>query len=219
MKKICVLLLCLLLTACTYNEYDISKLDDIFIDNTSNDIKANNYTKYIEYYLPSDINEDECNQLSYSFNIEDDKIIMNINISDIFNDEYYDEAILTDEGFFDEDKLIYSKQGEFININNEDIKYLFKAYGYDDKCLLYMVSGEVTIYGYCVKDRIVLLSNKIYQLAKGCNVHNDKIIADFSSKNVIDYNKSPVNLFEPLFPTDGRVDDMMVDTDIEVTQE
>ena len=50
------------------------------------------------------------------------------------------------------------------------------------------------------------------QVATNCDVKDDMVIADYSTKDIIDYEKSTVNLFEQSFPQEGRVEDMMIDT-------
>jgi len=195
-----------------------SQLDAVFENTIQDKVRANNYTDYIEYYLPSDVNELDASKLSYVFEVEENKVIMNINVSHIINSEYYNSDELKDEGYFDETKLIYSTSGSFKNLNNEDIDYFFKAYQYDNYCLLYLLSDEVELYGYTEADKSGLVTSKMLELAEGCNVKNDLVIAEFSNKDVIDYEKSPVNLFDNVFPVDGRIDDMMIDKPSEVSE-
>lgn len=210
MKKLLLVIIVLLLCGCQ-NTIDIkTQLDNAFATEQEPASRANNYTNYIEYYLAGDVNEESNDELSFGFSSYDCKFILNINVSNIINKEYYGNLTLVDEGFFDENKLIYERAGVIKNLNSETLNYVFKAYQYDNSCLMHLMSDEVNIYGSGAIDKGELLASKMLQLAKGNNVHNDKIIADFSSKDVIDYQKTTVNLFENIKPISGRVEDMKV---------
>ena len=218
MKKVLVLLISLLLCGCANTNSMESQLDSVFNNEENIKVRVNNYTNYIEYYLPSDVNEENSEPLSYVFSIDDGKLVMNINISNILNKDYYKQTVLTDEGFFDESKLFYSKAGEYLNNNKQNIRYFFKAYDYDDECLLYFVSDNVNFYGYCDYDKASLMASKILQIAKACNVHEDRVLNDFSTTDVIDYQRSTIDLFEKTLPKDGPVDEFIIETNKQVSE-
>ena len=208
-KRIIVLLLSVLLCACANTNSIEKQLDDVFSSSEINKVRVNNYTNYIEYYLPSDVNEENSEPLSFVFSLDDCKLVMNVNIPNILNKEYYNETQLNDEGFFDENKLIYSNQGDYLN-DGKTTRYFFKTYQYEDECLLYFVSDDVNFYGYGPLDKVSLLASKILQMAKAVNVHTDRVIADFSTADVIDYQRSTINLFEKTLPKDGPVDEFII---------
>lgn len=213
MKKILVCLLAMLLCACA-NSNDIkTELDKVFVDDiNTNNVRANNYTTYIEYYVPSDINEESAEALSYVFNVDGEKFIMNINISSILNTEYKQGNALIDDGFFNKDNLIYTHEGTFNNLNGNSISYFSNVYSKDNECIIYIVTSEVNMYGLCPIEKVDMLSKKMLQIAVCNNVHRNRIIEDFSKKDVIDYQKNAVNLFEKTYPESGRVEDLMIDT-------
>lgn len=218
MKKIVLLLLSLVLVGCAQvNDINV-QLDDVFADENATNVRANNYTEYIEYYMPSDVNELDANKTSYVFYVDDCKFIMNINVSHIINSEYYGEEQLIDEGYYDNDKLIYEHNGSFKNLNDEDINYFFKAYQYEDKYLLYLLTSEVELHGYSYANNIGLITRKMFMMAKANNVKNDIVINNFSNKDIIDYQKSTVNLFDSIFPVDGRIDDLMINQSSDVSE-
>lgn len=218
MEKIFVLLICLMLCACS-NIGDVnSQLESVFNKDLTFNHRINNYTNYIEYFVPSDVNEQEVGPLSFSFDGDGFGFIMNINVTSIINKEYYNNLSLNDEGFFDENKLIYNRTGSFNNIDNKIVDYFIKTYQYDDECLVYFVTNELNFYGHAKEDKVGLLVNKIIQMTGTCVVNNDKVLEDFSSINVIDYEKKAVNLFESIYPVEGRIEDLMVDSDSKVPE-
>lgn len=209
MKRLLVITLTLFLCSCGKTINIDKELNDVFLNNNYAMTKANNYSDYINYYLPSDINEIDSEDLSYTFDIDNCKLIMNINLSYIFNKYYYNDSSLQNEGFFDEDKLIYSREGEILDIKFSKIPYFFKVYRFDNECILYLTTSELTLYGYCHYSKIKLLAEKMLQMVKYSWVNTDKVISDYSTKDIIEYNKNIVNLFEQNFPKDGSVEDII----------
>ena len=219
MKKILLILVSIVLCACSNVVSLANELDKVFVSDYKSLNRANNYAKYIEYYSPSDVNEDGADDFSYTFEIDNCKIIMNINIASILNKNDYSMTSLNDDGFFDNEKLVYEHSDCYTNINNEKIDFFIKIYKYDQQCLAYLASSEVILYGYCPIGNEALLASKMLQIAAGANVNSSEVIKDFSNKDVIDYQRKTVNLFESIYPVDGRVEDMIVGYEAEVPEE
>ena len=213
LKRLCLVLLCLLLCACQNTRgFKDDKLDSILSDETRLNVRQNNYTDYIDYYLPSDVQEDESSKLAYSFICDSSKLVMNVNIADIINNKYHHDYVLTDEGFFDESKLVYEKKGSYTSYAYENMPFIYKLYEYENKYVAYFSNTNINIYGLVNSQDVEFVTDRIYTIAKGCDVDRDLIIVNYSSKDVIDYHKSQVNLFESSFPTEGRIDDLMIDS-------
>lgn len=220
MKFLKVLLVLFLLTGCEniYDQvlkpYDLSgELDKIFLDTSKSAALINNYSTYMDFYLPYELNEYSSDKISNVYALNNGKIIMNINISAIINGTYYNE------GFFDSDKLIYEHEGYFTNENDRREKYLFNLYRYDEQYLLYFVSKDVNFYGYTCLNEVVLMARKILDVAKSVSVAEDAIVSTYSNSAVIDYRKSYVDLFKTIMPVAGRIDDLMVDENSQVSDE
>lgn len=210
MKKVLVFIICLLLVSCANNGDFSVLLNEIF--NSDNDnilIRTNNYGQYIDYYLPSDVQQYHGDHLSNTFTYNGSKIIMDVNISAIINSKYYKDVKIADEGFFNDNELIYSIQGTYPK-DEKDIQYFYHIYQHYDNYLGYFVSDELIFYTYMVYEDIIPVSSRIFLMAKGVNVKNEQIIANYSSKDVIDYQKKQVNLFETVMPVNGVVEDFMI---------
>lgn len=211
MKKLILLLLITLLSSCASEKVSFEKVDEIF-KNTGNYVELgfNNYTKYIDYYQPSDLFENESDFLSYSFKYNNSSIVMNVNIAGVIADELYD-GNLFNEGFFDKNTLVYSKSGEYLNVDGNNVPFKYYIYDYKDKYLLYFYSQDLIIYSYCNVADVENISMKILYLAKDSSIDKEAILADFSNKDIIDYHRKQVDLFETTLPVNGRVDELMVD--------
>ena len=211
MKKVMLFLLCLMLSACTNTIVSDNNFDTVFA-NENNELKVrhNNYTNYIDYYLPSDMKELQSDELSYVFMFNHSRMIMDLNISGIINNRYYSDVSLANEGFFDNSKQIYTRSSSYLNEEDKPTEYLFSVYEYDDEYLLYLISSDLVFYGYADKQDLIPLSSKMLLMARTAAVKNSDIIANFSSKEVIDYEKKQVNLFEVIMPVNGQINEFLV---------
>ena len=138
---------------------------------------------------------------------------MDINISGIINERYYDELPLETEGFFDESKLFYRKEGTYKDNEGNDREYIFRVYEYDEEYLLHFLTKDLVFYGYGERNDLIPLASRIFLIARGADVRTSAVLADFSTIDVIDYHKKQVNLFETIMPVNGSINDFLLETD------
>lgn len=213
MKKILILLLCLLLSSCSLlNTLDITNLEDVFSrDQEYLKIRRNEYSDYYEYYLPSDMVIYSYESLSSVMQYNDSKIIANINISGILNNRYYGDSMIQNEGYFDSSKLVFQKESFLLNMDEEEVEYKAYVYDYGDKYFVYLISKDITIYSYANRNDIVPVCSRLLLFMKSVSVNETYIMEDFSNRDVIELEKKQLNLFETVRPVNGVVNDMMVD--------
>ena len=211
MKKILILLLCLTMFGCAHKADIISRLDEVFAsDGVKSSFPKNNYSRYIDYYVPSDVYQTDVDTLSITCDYNNAKLIMNVNVSGIISSKYYPETVFLDEGLFDQNRLIYQHTSEYLDDNDEHSVYQYMVYEYDDHYLTHFLSRDLVFYGYCDEYDLVNLSSKILQMAKSAKVKNDDVITVYSSKDVIDFEKKQVNLFETIMPVNGNINDFLI---------
>lgn len=212
MKKLIIILLVLFLSGCsTYLDLDAS-LDEAFSKEKTNlDIRDNCVVTYYDYFLPNDLVEYDYKDNVLLLGFNNSNIILNLNIPSIINDEYYKDYVAKDEGFFDEDKLVYSHIGTYTDLRNREQDYFFRLYQYDGRYLLHLMSMTVNIYSSCNKYDVEPIASKMLLLARTIKVDYDDVIADYSTKEVIDYEKKQVNLFDLVVPVNGKVEELLID--------
>ena len=213
-------MLCVMLCSCTDMDQDVSSLDQVFLsENEAMTIRRNNYTDYIDYYLPGDTSELNSSDLSFVFQYNHSRIIMDVNISGIVNERYYPDVPLSDEGFFDDGKLVYSRNSVYLNGEGENEEYLFHVHAYDQEYLICLVSRELILYGYADREDLIPVSSRMLLMARSAAVRSEEIVTAFSSKEVIDYEKQQVNLFETIMPVNGQINDFLIGNDVEDGQD
>ena len=211
MKRFILFLVCILLCGCAPVQDLNASLDEAFSFEMSRDkIRRNNYSKYIDYYLPSDTSEFEGSDLSGCFVYDRSRFIMDVNVSGIINDKYYPELDQVDEGFFDKDKLVYTRSSSYIDVDGNVHDFLYRVYDYDDRYLTYFLSNDLIFYGYALEEDLVGLSSRILLMAKGAEVRKSDVVANYSLRDEIDFEKQQVNLFETIMPVNGNVNEFLI---------
>lgn len=211
--------LCVILCSCAVHNDLKQELDDVFAQTSETEkIRHNNFTRYVDYYLPSDVSEETADSLSSVMMYSRSRIIMDVNISGIINERYYEKLPLAEEGFFDNSRIFYAKEGTYKDDEGIDKEYIFRIYEYDGEYLLHFLSKDLIFYAYGERNDLIPLTSRIYLIARGAEVRTASVLADFSTIDVIDYHKKQVNLFETVMPVNGSISDFMVEdneTDME----
>lgn len=171
--------------------------------------RVNNLTQYINYYLPSDCAETDFNDTTITFKYNDSIILYNINIADIINSHYFNEDLMKDEGFFNEDYLFLQHEGSFIDKNDEFIDYDLRVYKVDNDYIISFKTLRDVMYGYSTPGDVVEVIRKMIVFTKLLNVNEDMVISSFSDKDVIDYQKKQINLFDYVVPVNGYLTDLI----------
>ena len=212
MKKLLFFLLCLILVGCANNKDYVSSLDEVFSSaEKPMIIRANNYGNYYDYYIPSDTSEFNSGPLYSLLEYDNSRFLMDVNIAGIVSQRYYPDNTLAEEGFFDDSKQVYEKRGVYVNSEDDTLDYIYKLFQYEDCYLACLRSRDLIFYAYISEDDIVPVTSRMLLMAKGVHVKEEEVIADYSLKDVIDYEKKQVNLFETIMPVNGNINDFMVD--------
>ena len=144
---------------------------------------------------------------------------MDVNISGIINDRYYEDLPLAEEGFFDDSRLFYTKEGTYKDYEGNDKEYIFRIYEYDEDYLLHFLTKDLIFYAYGEEKDLIPVTSRIYLIARGAEVRSSAVLADFSTIDVIDYHKKQVNLFETIMPVNGSINDFMLENEEPETED
>lgn len=216
MKKLILLVLLLVLCGCSAENVDIKNgLDKLCSkDMESVNYYPNNYTDLMEYYIPSDLQEIDANDYSVQLRYNDSLLVMNVNIAGVITNKYY-ESTKKNESLFDANKLYYQKNGTYIDSDSRSFIYNLNIYSYENIYLVEFSSKNIKIYGYSNARDLVPMCSRMFVLVKGALVREDTIIANYSSKEVIDYQKKQIDLFESILPVNGRIDELLVKEEVQ----
>ena len=208
MKKYLICILLVLLCGCSSNSSLDESLDSLLnnVDSISTN-RPNNTLVYYSYYLPSDMGQedgDDCVILSFL----DSKIIMSLNVKEIINNKYYQSSYMQGSALFNQDYLIYTKQGSYSTLSNQSKDYIYRLYKINESYVIELETSDLSFLAYGdsnIKD----LSRHLFIIAKSVNVDTDLLISAYSSKSVVDYQKKQIDLFDSIKPTTGSLSDLL----------
>lgn len=210
MKRLFVVLLLVMMCGCASNKDINTELDSLLSDTSK--IVSNhpdNSLKYYDYYLPSDMGEISFDQESLVLSYLDNKIVVNININDIVNNKYYHEQYLTNSSLLDQNKLVYSKSGKYLTIKDIERDYILNLYQNNDYYVIELITSDLT-YITSSKAYIKDIVKHLFTIAKSVDLDEELIIADYSDKNIVDYKKKQIDLFDSTRPTSGDLSEMLI---------
>ena len=218
------MLIVFLLSACTSQQISEDNLTAA-LDNALNNIdtrynfRTNNKSTYFSYYLPSDCQEMENSENASIIYFLNSKIVMNVNIPSIINNKFYKDSVFDDEGFFNKDNVIYFKDGVFSKNNGVTSRFFIKVYKDNDVYLIQLKTNELNFYANTNINEIIEVINHMFLMAKTVEVDNASIIAHYSAKEVIDYEKKQIDLFDYVNPSEGYLTDLINSSNGVVTNE
>ena len=214
-KLISLLIIGIVLTGCvsTDSESVLNSLKDTISKEESKtyNIRVNNITNYVDYYMPSDLAEEDYDDTTFTFSYNEATIVYNINIADIINNKYYADYLLSGNSFFNEDYLLLKYNGVLVTAEG-DKNYVLEIYQIEDNYLISFYDVDSQIYAYSMPGDARETLRNVYILAKTAETDHDKIIADYSDKDVISSTKKTIDLFSYVYPSSGYLSDLVKDS-------
>ena len=211
MKKITVLLILLLLTGCVNKPIDVTSDLDTLLANLDYKyiVRENTSTDFFNYYLPSDMVNEDGDGISAAVKYNENKIVINLNISAVVNSYSFGVDKFNNDGFFKDDMLVYQKADNFSMYDESSSKYLLKIYNDGNSNLVNLITNELNFYGVCDDYDLVQVVRHMFIIAKSAEVNYEKVNLKYSNKDIIEYVKQPVNLFEYDIPVSGFLSDLV----------
>ncbi len=209
MKKILISLVLILLCACSTNDETITNDITSLLNNLDSlsTNRANNSLDYYSYYLPSDMGQID-NLNSEVLTYIDSKIIMSLNVKEIVNSEYYSDEYMKSNGLFNQDYLIYTNSGQYTTINNETKDYVYRLYKKDLMYVIELDTSDLSFIAYS-KNYIVDITRHLFIICKSVSVDSELVLSTYSSKDVVDYQKKQIDLFDSVKPSSGSLSDLL----------
>ncbi len=212
MKKFLVILLVLFLVGCSSNEKSIQISLNETLSTFDNAIKKSNkyHNDYISYYIDPSIGRVESNEISHIFNYDGTNFIMNINVANIINNQWYGKDITNTKL----NNSIAKYEGTYFDKDLDVHSYEINVYPIENKYLLRFDTYYIHFYSYCDELIIDELSLEMLNIAKSVILNKNKIISNFSIKETITYQPSYLDLFDNKVPESGSIEELLKDDDV-----
>lgn len=214
MKRLLLVLICLLLAGCT-PEMSMQEALDISLDRAESLI-ANEPQRTKElygYYHEPQVGVLATDRTSTKFITEGATFVMNLDISAIVNDTFYQNAEKP-ISMIDDQYLVASKTGEYTDFKGVVKPYECHVYKFDDYFVVFE-ADNIYFYGRGTQTQVAAMVFNMCNIAKTVEIEKDTVLTKYSSKELIVSHKEQLNLFETIVPVNGRVDDLLQSFEIE----
>lgn len=215
MKKI-LTLLCTVFLLCACQTYDPnelnSDLDAVF--SGLGDIgtyRINNTMQYYSYYLPSDMSEESLDSDAVVLRYQDSRIVMNLNIPNIINARYYPDHLLEDEGIFNSDSLVYQNSGSYTDQDGLDKEYIYSLYRYENTYIIYLTCTDMNYCASVDEFSVRGVTAHLLTIMKNTSVASADVVTAYANKDIIDYKKKQIDLFDTGLPNNGSISSLLID--------
>lgn len=205
MKIVKYLVIVLLLFGCSGQDIDLANEVDKAISrvNETEAYKNHNHKKgLLSYYLPKDVGVKRSNQISTVMLVDNFEVFMALNVSEIMSQKL--EVLNLDTSSF-----VVVKNFETINNKDETINNTVVIEQLaDNQYLLYLKSKEMFFISSIPKASIENILEKMIIISRTVNVDKKKVIAQFSNKEEMNFEREVIELFSESVPEEGFLKDI-----------
>lgn len=213
------LLICMAVMAsgCTvYHTIDLQKiLSERLVTRMEGDADAPNRNKpYYSYYIQPSVGQLESDQTGSLLTYQGNEFLMNLNISAVINDKYYDSKDSDSFGLNDSSTAA-SVTGTYTDVNNDSHDFIVNIYHADKEESYITVFRSETVEFYAVSDALKAadLAGEMLRIARSVEINQDEIIDHYSNKESISFTGRKIQLFDSIAPESGRVEELFGEND------
>lgn len=208
MKKIIISLFILVYCfGCGEQNFSVEKIEASIEKALSEPVfKVNHVKRYYSYYLPPSFGRMYSEQVSNIFKYRENKILMNLNISEIIQNKYYssEQQSMTTQVDYE----LFSKTGTFLNGAGVLKEYRVDLFSFNDAKILRLITDDIILYSQTHLFETDDIIHYMFQIAKSVSIDENLILEDYASKEIISGKKENIQLFEKVVPTDGNVNEL-----------
>lgn len=204
MKKFILCVLIVLLSACSQSTNVTDDIQSVVDRVKSSDYSKeyNRSKKYYDYYVPRSASLYESKGAYSIFLNNNVKILMSVDVPKIINSKYYNDHTLNAVN------LTYSTEDLVYQVKDIYDKSIFEleVYLYADHYLINLSMNNTNLTAMVKSNYVKDTLDTMFVIAANVKVDKDAVMDDFYAMGSIDYYKDPVDLFEVIVPSEGRLD-------------
>ncbi|MDO4702217.1 MAG: hypothetical protein Q4A47_06340 [Erysipelotrichaceae bacterium] len=209
MKRILIILLCFMLSAC-HSAKDLKSDLDVslqHLEKTQYKTSVSHRKPLYSYYLQKGVGSVDSYQFGSLLKYQDAYFVMNLNAQSIINEKFYKNTLVEQQ--VDHKKRLYQRESEYVDYNGKSNAYKLEVYDMDGEYFIYLTTALFEFYAQVSSVDVEPISYQMLKIAKTVKVDKEKVISLYSNKESIEYVKQQVKLFEVAIPESGRLDEMV----------
>lgn len=215
MKKIMAAVLCLLLCGCgTLRADPQARLNERIVQAQSWMVAKPNYTKrYYSYYGGPDLGRLGSDMTSNRFSSGGIQFVMNLDVSGIINEKYYDEIKGT-QLKPDPSRIIASSKGSYEDTQGNEYPFEVSVCGIGSDYAVLLHAGYLDFCAVCDLFSTADIAREMLLLARSVRISREEVLKDFTILESISYEGEKIKLFDDMAPESGSIEELFVDTNI-----
>lgn len=204
MRIIKLLIIGFLLLGCT-TDLDIEKSVTATIEKVQKTAayEISNHKKGLfSYYLPKNIGVLRSNKISTVMLVDNYEVFMALNVSEILNNKI--ETLNLNESDFILVKKFQTTNNQNETVDNEIVIEQLS----DNQYLLYLKVNEIFMLSSVPSAGIATILENMLIVSKTINIDEKLVVAEFSNKEEMKYEKQVIELFSESVPEEGFLKDI-----------
>ncbi|NCB34231.1 MAG: hypothetical protein EOM64_10235, partial [Erysipelotrichia bacterium] len=163
---------------------------------------------YYYYYTEPSIGRISSDQTSNTFSLNGTRFVMNLNIPSIINSSYYLDAVESEDAVSSSMSAEVETSGTYTDYDGNDHDFSVKIY--NKKGIYYTIVSTpyMEFYSVSTKNESAELAGEMLRIARSIRLMSERVLEEFSSRQVISYARKKVELFQNIAPENGVVDEL-----------
>ncbi len=210
MKKLSILFLSILLVGCSVSteSFEAELKQKLETVSQWRAVSPDNRKHYYSYYIEPGVGRRKSED-SYSIFIKEDvEFVMNLNVPQILKENYY-SGDTQERQVTEPEEFLFRIQGEYSDYEDVISKYQCDVYLKGNIYYLVMETRYMNFYTTGSRAEIMTVAGEMLKIARTISIKEEEIISHYSSKEVIEYEREQLQLFEVMIPENGRIDEML----------
>ena len=207
-----------LLAGCSVTRSNVKELASKQLDDavTAEICSSVNINKgLISHYLEPSIGRISGNKSNSVFKIDGYEVVLNIDVSSVITTKYYGGGT-NEQDFRDIDAFpnqIDEVTGSFLSGSGiiKDFRYRLYRVSDNEYGILLQTSNLIMV-GKTGRGDVLDVIRKMMSILRTCRVDEEKIISTYSKKELINYKKETLDIFQKTYPENGSLQDMISDS-------
>ena len=215
MRKWMIVFLMVLLVGCNVSAESLSDRIEVSINNSIEAKPAtivNHTTKLYQFYLPFHMGKKASNSTSVLLQSNDVDIVMSIDAANIIMQRFYRTSLNSNQlrEIPTYAKVVFDQSGQYLSSNQVTLNYRLIVSQVDEYLYSIVLQSDAILLSAITP--LALVETIVFDMmtvAKSTKVNRETVVSMYSNKQIINYQRQTLELFEQIAPESGRVADMI----------
>jgi len=166
------------------------------------------------YYLPLHMGRQDATLTSVQLLSRSQTLVLSLDIINMLNQAYYRDVSNPIRSALRRESAIYIQEGYFNRFDSVRVPFMIIASELSDALVFLQLQTDTfiisSIHPQAVSAELLI---DMMSIARTTQVHRDLVVAQYSNRDVITYQRENLNIFSQIAPESGTVIDMITDPD------